>query len=77
MAQQQAQANRYQEHLHAQQEVTSQLRAEASVQRRPVSECIAELIKFCDEQVTSDVLVKGFVKQGDNPFKEKGGCTIV
>ena len=69
--------NKFQEGLQAQRKLVEQLRAEAAVQRLPVSECIAEIIKFCESHQDNDVLIKGFAKQNDNPFKEKGGCTIL
>lgn len=69
--------NKFQEGLQAQRKLVEQLRTEASVQRMPVSECIAEIMKFCDQHQENDVLIKGFAKQNDNPFKEKGGCSIL
>lgn len=69
--------NKFQEGLQAQRKLVEQLRAEAAVQRLQVSECVAELIKYCDQQADGDVLITGFSKQSDNPFKEKGGCTIL
>jgi len=69
--------NKFQEGLQAQRKLVEQLRAEAAVQRLPVSECVAEMVKFCDSHQENDVLIKGFVKQNDNPFKEKGGCAIL
>ena len=69
--------NKFQEGLQAQRKLVEQLRAEAAIQRLPVSECVEEIKKFCEQHEGSDVLIKGFVKQNDNPFKEKGGCTIL
>ena len=69
--------NKFQEGLQAQRKLVEQLRAEAAVQRLPVSECIEEIKKYCEQHQETDVLIKGFVKQNDNPFKEKGGCTIL
>jgi hypothetical protein len=65
-----------QEGLQAQRRLVEQLRAEAAVRRMPVSECLADVIKFCEHHQETDVLIRGFPKQGDNPFREKGGCTI-
>ena len=69
--------NKFQEGLQAQRKLVEQLRAEAAIQRLPVSECVEEIKKFCEQHEENDVLIKGFVKQNDNPFKEKGGCTIL
>jgi nitrogen regulatory protein PII len=69
--------SKFQEGLQAQRKLVEQLRAEAAVQRLQVSECVTEIIKFCDQQGDGDVLITGFPKQSDNPFKEKGGCTII
>ena len=69
--------NKFQEGLQAQRKLVEQLRSEGAIQRMPVSECIAEIVKFCDQHQDGDVLIKGFAKQNDNPFKEKGGCAIL
>ena len=69
--------NKFQEGLQAQRKLVEQLRSEAAIQRLPVSECVAEMIKYCDQYQDGDVLIKGFAKQNDNPFKEKGSCTIL
>ncbi len=69
--------NKFQEGLATQRKIVEQLRNEAAVQRMPVSECVAEIMKFCDQHQENDVLIKGFAKQNDNPFKEKGGCLIL
>lgn len=65
-----------QEGLQAQRRFVEQLRAEAAVPRVTVSECLADVIKFCEHHQESDVLLHGFAKQSDNPFREKGGCSI-
>ncbi len=69
--------NKFQEGLQAQQKLVEQLRGEAAIQRLPVSEAIAEIMKYSEQHQGSDVLIKGFAKQSDNPFKEKGGCAIL
>ena len=69
--------NKFQEGLQAQRKLVEQLRAEAAIQRLPVSEAIAEIMKYCDQRQETDVLIKGFAKQSDNPFREKGGCAIL
>ena len=66
-----------QENMQTQRRLLEQLRAESSLQRLPVSECVAEIIKYCEALQDSDVLIKGFSRQGDNPFREKSGCTIL
>jgi len=69
--------SKFQEGLQVQRELVEQLRVEASVHRIPVSQAVAEIIKYCQQRENDDVLIRGFTKQNDNPFKEKGGCTIV
>ena len=69
--------NKFQEGLQQQRKLVEQLRREASIRRMAVSECIEEIKKFCDQHEDEDVLIKGFAKQNDNPFREKGGCEIV
>lgn len=72
-----AAVNKFQEGLQAQRKLVEQLRSEAAIPRLPVSECVAEMVKFCEQHQENDVLLKGFAKQNDNPFKEKGGCNIL
>ena len=69
--------SKFQEGLQAQRQLVEQLRIEAAVHRMTVSESVAEIIKFCQQRQEEDVLIKGFAKQSDNPFKEKGGCMIL
>lgn len=63
--------------LLAQRLIVEQLRAEASARRIPLTQSLSELVKFCEQHQTQDVLVSGFAKPQDNPFREKGGCSIV
>ena len=67
----------YHETLQGQRKLVEQLRGEAAIQRLPVSECVAEMVKFCENRQDHDVLISGFNKQSDNPFKEKGKCAIL
>jgi hypothetical protein len=69
--------SKFQEGLQAQRQLVEQLRIEAAVHRMTVSESVAEIMKFCQQRENEDVLMKGFAKQNDNPFKEKGGCAII
>jgi len=69
--------SKFQEGLQVQRELVEQLRVEAAAHRIPVSQAIAEIIKYCQQREDNDVLIRGFPKQNDNPFKEKGGCSIV
>ncbi|KAL3869130.1 hypothetical protein ACJMK2_041848 [Sinanodonta woodiana] len=55
--------NKFQEGLQQQRKLVEQLRNEAAIPR----------VRHADE----DVLIKGFARPGDNPFKEKGGCAIL
>ncbi len=69
--------SKFQEGLQTQRKLVEQLRHEAAIQRLPVSEAVAEIKKFCEQRQDADVLINGFAKTNDNPFKEKGGCTIL
>lgn len=60
-----------------QKKMVKQLRAEASIQRRPVSECVKDMIAFMEQNRGKDVLVTGFPSKKDNPFQEKGGCVVI
>jgi hypothetical protein len=60
------------------QKLVEQLRAEANVERVKVSVVCKDLIKFCQDHESGDVLVRGwagFAKE--NPFKEKQGCVTL
>ncbi|RNA31360.1 guanine nucleotide-binding subunit gamma-1 [Brachionus plicatilis] len=63
--------------LAAQRKLVEQLRNEAAIERKKVSQVCKELISFCEAHQTSDVLVSGFTSQKENPFKEKSGCIVV
>ena len=42
-----------------------------------VSESIREMMQFMETNRDKDYLVTGFPNKKDNPFQEKGGCTII
>lgn len=63
--------------LNQQRKVVEQLRLEAGIHRRPVSECIRDMIGFIDQYRDKDCLVNGFASKKDNPFQEKGGCQLL
>lgn len=69
--------NKLQEGLQQQRKIVEQLRLEAAINRMRVSECIEDIKKFTDTRLEEDYLIKGFPRPGDNPFKEKGSCTIL
>jgi len=69
--------SKFQEGLQAQRQLVEQLRVEAGIHRMTVSESVAEIMKYMQQHADNDVLMKGFAKQSDNPFKEKGGCLIL
>lgn len=69
--------NKMQENLQHHREIASQLKTEAEMQRLPVSECVEEMKKYCDKHMEVDMLIMGFTKQNENPFKEKGGCAVL
>jgi len=55
--------------LAAQRKLVEQLRHEAAIDRKKVSQVCKELISFCEAHQQSDVLVSGFTSQKENPFK--------
>lgn len=60
-----------------QKKLVEQLRVEYNLQRKPVSECVKDMMDFMNEHHDTDVLLVGFANKKDNPFMEKGGCVIV
>uniref|UniRef100_A0A1I8F6Z4 G protein gamma domain-containing protein n=1 Tax=Macrostomum lignano TaxID=282301 RepID=A0A1I8F6Z4_9PLAT len=54
-----------------------QLRAEASMARKPVSECVKDMIQFMDKQQGQGTAWCPFQSKKDNPFQEKGGCSCL
>ena len=63
--------------LPQQKKMVEQLRVEASMQRKLVSDCLKDMMNFIQERQGTDALVMGFVNKKDNPFMEKGGCTVL
>ncbi|KAF6776417.1 hypothetical protein AHF37_04324 [Paragonimus kellicotti] len=59
--------------LSQQRKLVEQLRQEANLNRRPVSECVRDMISFMEQNRDKDCLVSGFASKKDNPFQEKGG----
>ncbi|XP_041357292.1 guanine nucleotide-binding protein subunit gamma-1-like isoform X1 [Gigantopelta aegis] len=69
--------NKLQEGLQQQRRLIEQLRCEAQITRMRVSQVIEDIVKYCETHREEDVLITGFNKPQENPFKEKGGCTIL
>ncbi|PVD23738.1 hypothetical protein C0Q70_17011 [Pomacea canaliculata] len=69
--------NKFQEGLQQQRRLIEQLRCEAQITRMRVSQCIDDLVKYCEAHIDDDYLIRGFSKPSENPFKEKGGCSIL
>jgi hypothetical protein len=63
--------------LSAQRKLVEQLRQEARIERKKVSQVCKELIAYCEAHQQSDVLVAGFSSQKENPYKEKSGCLVI
>ena len=63
--------------LAAQRKLVEQLRHEAAVDRKKVSQVCKDLISYCEAHQQGDVLVSGFSSQKDNPYKEKSGCLVI
>lgn len=63
--------------LQQQRGIVEQLRREAAVQRMPVSQAAADIVKYVSEHEQEDCLLVGFTSPKVNPFREKSSCTIV
>ena len=60
------------------QKLVEQLRAEANIERVKISVACKDLIKFCQDHESGDVLVRGWAGfNKENPFKEKQGCVTL
>ena len=70
-------ARKLQEVLLRQNELVQQLREEKRLHRIKCSQTIADLVSYMEENNSIDHLLVGFHKPSDNPFHEKGKCTIV
>ncbi|EFP10208.1 CRE-GPC-1 protein [Caenorhabditis remanei] len=56
---------------------TEQLRAEAAIQRKKVSEVSKELLEYCEKNKGGDLLVSGPTNESHNPFQEKKSCAVL
>ncbi|XP_055386853.1 guanine nucleotide-binding protein subunit gamma-1-like [Condylostylus longicornis] len=54
-----------------------QLRREAAIERQPISESCAKMLKYIAEHEQEDYLLVGFSSQKVNPFREKSSCTVL
>jgi hypothetical protein len=63
--------------LASQRRLVEQLRQEAKIERKKVSQVCKELISYCEAHQQNDVLVGGFTSQKENPYKEKSGCFVI
>jgi len=63
--------------LQQQRNMVEQLRREANMQRMPVSQACADIIKYVTEHEQEDCLLVGFSSQKVNPFREKSSCQII
>ncbi|XP_026480670.1 guanine nucleotide-binding protein subunit gamma-1-like [Ctenocephalides felis] len=63
--------------LQQQRAVTEQLRREASVKRIPVSQAVADIVKYINDYEQEDCLLVGFTSQKVNPFREKSSCILI
>ncbi|KJH43666.1 GGL domain protein [Dictyocaulus viviparus] len=55
---------------------TDQLRIEAQLQRKKVSETARGLLEYCEKNKSSDMLVSG-PSDAQNPFQEKKSCDLL
>jgi len=58
-------------------QVVEQLKREAAIQRIPVSQACADIVKYVTEHAQQDYLLVGFPNQRDNPWRDKPGCSIL
>lgn len=63
--------------LQQQRNMVEQLRREANIQRVPVSQACADIVKYVTEHEQEDCLLVGFSSQKVNPFREKSSCQIL
>lgn len=63
--------------LQQQRAITEQLRREAAIKRIPVSQAVADIIKYIGDHEQEDCLLVGFSSQRINPFREKSPCTLL
>jgi hypothetical protein len=56
--------------------VVKQLRAEANIERIKVSMACKDLIDYCQDRLSDDVLVRGF-KHTPNPFPTPKPCCLI
>ena len=60
------------------QKLIGQLRAEANIDRIKVSVACKDLIKYCQDHESGDVLVVTWEKfHIDNPYKDKPNCVML
>nr|CAD2198242.1 unnamed protein product [Meloidogyne enterolobii] len=52
-----------------------QLRQEANINRKKVSDVARDLIDFCETKKNEDRLITGPI--GPNPFQEKKSCSLL
>ena len=50
---------------------------ENQLNRTLCSRTIADMMNYMEQQAGQDRLISGFHKPSDNPFHEKGKCSIV
>ncbi|XP_075168765.1 guanine nucleotide-binding protein subunit gamma-1 [Haematobia irritans] len=63
--------------LQQQRIIVEQLRREASVDRQPISESCAAMMRYISQHEQDDYLLIGFSSQKVNPFREKSSCSVL
>lgn len=63
--------------LEVQKKMVKQLRIDASMERKKLSEVCNDLVAFCLANQTTDALVSGFTNEKENPYKDKNGCDLI
>ncbi|XP_061400021.1 guanine nucleotide-binding protein subunit gamma-1-like [Musca vetustissima] len=57
--------------------INDQLRREAKIHRRRVSERCKDMITYMRDHANEDYLLNGFPNQNLNPFREKSACSVL
>lgn len=63
--------------LETQRKLVKQLRVDAALPRKKLSEVCKDLVEYCQAHQKNDVLVNGFTSEKENPYKDKSGCQLV